>query len=107
MVEADHPRLSIARQCALVSIAQSTFCREPAPETAVNLDLMRRIEEQFLETPWYGSRQMTRHLRREGHAVGAQTRAASDGEDGSRRDLPAPQDDGSASGTPDLSVFAS
>ncbi len=70
MVEADHPRLSIARQCALVSIAQSTFYREPAPETAVNLDLMRRIDEQFLETPWYGSRQMMRHLRREGHAVG-------------------------------------
>jgi putative transposase len=70
MIEADHPRLSIARQCALVSIARSTFYREPAPETAVNLDLMRRIDEQFLETPWYGSRQMTRHLRREGHAVG-------------------------------------
>jgi putative transposase len=70
MIETDHPRLSIARQCALVSIARSTFYREPAPETAVNLDLMRRIDEQFLETPWYGSRQMTRHLRREGHAVG-------------------------------------
>jgi putative transposase len=26
--------------------------------------------QQFLETPWYGSRQMTRHLRRLGHAVG-------------------------------------
>jgi putative transposase len=70
MIEADHPRLSVARQCALVSIARSTFYREPAPETAVNLDLMRRIDEQFLETPWYGSRQMTRHLRREGHALG-------------------------------------
>jgi len=70
MIEADHPRLSIARQCALVSIARSTFYREPAPESAVNLDLMRRIDEQFLEAPWYGSRQMTRHLRREGHAVG-------------------------------------
>jgi putative transposase len=70
MIEPDHPCLSIVRQCALVSIARSTFYREPAPETAVNLDLMRRIDEQFLETPWYGSRQMTRHLRREGHAVG-------------------------------------
>jgi putative transposase len=54
----------------LVSIARSTFYREPAPETAVNLDLMRRIDEQFLETPWYCSRQMPRNLRREGHAVG-------------------------------------
>ena len=31
---------------------------------------MRLLDEQFLETPWYGSRQMARHLRRLGHAVG-------------------------------------
>lgn len=30
---------------------------------------MRLIDEQFLEMPWYGSRQMTRHLRRHGHQV--------------------------------------
>ena len=39
-------------------------------ETATNLALMRLIDAQFLEAPWYGSRQMTRHLRREGHEVG-------------------------------------
>jgi len=31
---------------------------------------MRLIDAQFLETPWYGSRQMARHLRRQGHGVG-------------------------------------
>jgi putative transposase len=31
---------------------------------------MRLIYEQFLETPWYGSRQMARHLRRNGWCVG-------------------------------------
>ena len=31
---------------------------------------MRLIDEQFMATPWYGSRQMARHLRREGHQVG-------------------------------------
>lgn len=30
---------------------------------------MRLIDAQFLETPWYGSRQMTRHLRLQGYAV--------------------------------------
>jgi putative transposase len=30
---------------------------------------MRLIDEQFLETPFYGVRQMARHLRNEGHAV--------------------------------------
>jgi len=70
MIEPGHPRLSVVRQCALVSIGRSTFYRVPAPETAENLVLMRLLDEQFLETPWYGSRQMTRHLRRLGHAVG-------------------------------------
>ncbi len=31
---------------------------------------MRLIDEQFLETPYYGARQMARHLRRQGYAVG-------------------------------------
>ncbi len=31
---------------------------------------MRLIDEQYLHTPWYGARQMMRHLRREGHRVG-------------------------------------
>ena len=53
-----------------MSISRSTFYRVPAPETALNLMLMRLLDEQFLETPWYGSRQMARHVRRQGHAVG-------------------------------------
>ena len=31
---------------------------------------MRRLDERYLEHPFYGSRQMVRHLRREGTAVG-------------------------------------
>lgn len=70
MIKPDHPRLTIVRQCALVSISRSAFYGGPRVERAENLALMRAIDEQFLETPWYGSRQMTRHLRRHGHAVG-------------------------------------
>jgi putative transposase len=70
MIEPGHPQLSIARQCQLVSIGRSGFYHRPVGETPLNLELMRLIDAQFLETPWYGSRQMARHLRREGHAVG-------------------------------------
>ena len=70
MIEADHPRLSIGRQCALVSISRSAFYYRPAGETPLNLELMRLIDETFLEMPWYGSRQMARHLRRRGYGVG-------------------------------------
>ena len=70
MVEPGHPRLSIVRQCELVSISRSGFYHRPAEEMPLNLELMRLVDAQFLETPWYGSRQMARHLRRGGHMVG-------------------------------------
>jgi putative transposase len=70
LIEPGHGRLSIVRQCELVSISRSSFYYQPVGETAENLALMRLIDAQFLETPWYGSRQMARHLRRDGHEVG-------------------------------------
>ena len=70
MIEPGHPQLSVVRQCELVSISRSGFYHRPAGETALNLELMRLIDAQFLETPWHGSRQMARHLRREGYVVG-------------------------------------
>ena len=69
-IEPGHPQLSIARRCQLVPISRSGFYHRPAGETPLNPGLMRLIDAQFLETPWYGSRQMARHLRREGCAVG-------------------------------------
>ena len=70
MIVPGHPDLSIVRQCELVSISRASFYYQPVGETAENLALMRLIDVQFLETPWYGSRQMARHLRRDGHEVG-------------------------------------
>ena len=70
MIESEHPSLSVVRQCELVSISRSSFYYQPVGEAAENLALMRLIDAQFLETPWYGSRQMTRHFLREGHEVG-------------------------------------
>jgi len=70
IIDPEHPRLSVVRQCELVSISRSGFYYRPAGETPLNLTLMRLTDEQFLETPWYGSRQMARHLRREGYRVG-------------------------------------
>ena len=70
MIEPGHPDLSVVRQCELVSISRSSFYYQPVGETAESLALMRLVDAQFLETPWYGSRQMARHLRRDGHEVG-------------------------------------
>ena len=69
MVDPDQAALSITRQCRLLSIARSSFYYEGTGESPLNLRLMRRIDEQFLETPFYGSRQMTRWLLRHGARV--------------------------------------
>lgn len=69
MVDSDHPRLSITRQCQLLALRRSSYYYQAAGENPQNLALMRLIDEQHLETPWYGARQVARHLRREGHAV--------------------------------------
>lgn len=69
-VEAGREDLSIVRQCELLSLSRSSFYYQPVGESAENLALMRLIDAQFLETPWYGARQMVRHLRRDGHGVG-------------------------------------
>jgi len=70
LIEPEHGQLSVVRQCELVSMSRSSFYYQPVGETSENLALMRLIDAQFLETPWYGSRQMARHLCREGYGVG-------------------------------------
>jgi putative transposase len=46
------------RQCALLGLAHSTWYYRPAGESAENLALMRLIDEQYLRTPFYGSRKL-------------------------------------------------
>ncbi len=58
----------------------------------MNLALMRRIDRQHLVTPWYGSRQMARHLRREAVVRRPQARAPSDALDGFAGELSGTED---------------
>ena len=69
MVEPDHSRLSIVQQCKLLSVNRSSYYYQSSGESELNLELMRLIDEQYLKTPFYGHRQMTKHLRREDYAV--------------------------------------
>lgn len=42
-------------------MSRSSFYYTPKGETEINLALMRRIDGQFLETPFFGVRQMAWH----------------------------------------------
>ena len=57
------------RQCQLLAVSRSTLYYPPAAESEDNLHLMRQIDEQYMETPFYGSRRMTAHLKRLGYRV--------------------------------------
>ncbi len=69
MIERTHPELSIRRQCELVGLNRSTLYYEPAQESALNLELMRLMDEQYLKTPFYGWPRMLAYLRRQGYEV--------------------------------------
>jgi len=61
--------LSIRQQCALLGLNRATLYYEPAPETALNLRLMRLMDEQYLKMPFLGVIKMTVWLRGQGYQV--------------------------------------
>ncbi len=70
MIEPRHPVLSITRQCALIGVSRSAWHGPGKSESPLNLAPMKLIDAQFMETPFYGSRQMARHLRNQGYCAG-------------------------------------
>lgn len=69
MIEPADPALSLARQCALLGVARSSWYYEPKGESPENLEVMRVLDEQYTRTPFYGVRRMTAWLRQQGYAV--------------------------------------
>jgi putative transposase len=62
--------LSVSRQCALLGIARSSFYYRPQPESAEELDLLKRLDRIFTSHPVYGSRRLQVALLREGISIG-------------------------------------
>jgi putative transposase len=50
--------LTIQQQCELLDLSRSTYYYQPRPESQENLRLLRRLDELYLETPFFGSRKM-------------------------------------------------
>ena len=65
----DHPSLSVCEQCALLGLPRSSLYYPAVPAPAGELALMRRIDEQYLRTPFYGSRRMAWCLSQRGQRV--------------------------------------
>ena len=69
LVDRRHRRLSVVRQCQLLGVSRSSFYYRAKGISPQDLTLMREIDRQYLETPFYGSRRMRASLERQGKAV--------------------------------------
>ena len=70
MIDPDHPRLSVSRQCRLLALPRSTHYHRAKTVPDKTLRLMKHIDELYMQHPFYGSRQMKRALHRLGHEAG-------------------------------------
>ena len=69
MIDRSH-ELPVATQARLLGVARSTVYHQPAPVSAADLAIMRRIDELHLNHPFAGSRMLRAMLVNEGISVG-------------------------------------
>jgi putative transposase len=69
LIEPEDAALSLARQCALLGMARSSWYYQPQGASRENLELMRMLDEQYTRTPFYGIRRMRAWLQQQGYAV--------------------------------------
>ena len=69
MIDRGHKQLSLVRQCALLNISRASVYYRPVSTRAEDLELMARMDRQYLKTPFYGSRRMKAWLLAEGYLV--------------------------------------
>lgn len=63
-------KVTVTRQAELLALSRSSVYYLPRALSDRDLRLMRRLDELHLQMPFYGSRKLTRELRKEGHDVG-------------------------------------
>ena len=69
MIDRTH-RLALTKQAALLGISRGSVYYEPAPVSAADLALMRRLDELHLQFPFAGARMLRGLLAAEGSKVG-------------------------------------
>lgn len=63
LIDKASKKLSVTRQCELLSIAKSSYYYQAKPESSFNLKLMELIDKQYLKYPHMGVPSMTTWLR--------------------------------------------
>jgi putative transposase len=69
LIDHEHPRLSVLRQCDLIGLPRSSLYYRAQGEDAANQQLMRWIDREYTAHPFFGVRRMTAMLGRLGQTV--------------------------------------
>ncbi len=69
LIDPAHCCISIARQCTLLGLHRSGYYYQPCGESEENLQLMRLLDEQYMDTPYYGIRRMQWFLGQKGYQI--------------------------------------
>jgi putative transposase len=68
-IEPDNRQIPICRQCELLSLNRSSLYYTHCRDSRYSEQLMKLIDAQYIETPFYGIDKMTEWLGRQGHYV--------------------------------------
>ena len=69
MIERDDRQLPLTVQCQLLGVSRSSLYYRPQAISPKEVALQHRIDEIYMDCPFYGSRRITAQLRREGHQI--------------------------------------
>jgi putative transposase len=64
-IDIAHPEISVARQCQLLGLNRSSFYYQGSGPKKSDLEMMRLIDEKYLQYPFLGSRKMAEMLDRD------------------------------------------
>ncbi len=70
MVEPSHLSLSVRAQCKLLGLSRSGLYYKPLPLNPVQQEIQEKLDELYTEHPYYGTRRLSKALKREGYQVG-------------------------------------
>jgi putative transposase len=79
LVERDNEAIAVARQCELLRLSRSSYYYSSSRDDEYNLELMRLLDEQYMNVPFYGVRRLTAWLRALGEPEAGQGTDAADG----------------------------
>lgn len=72
-MERDERELPLSVQAELLSLSRSSLYYQPVLPSAAEVALKHRIDELYTAYPFYGSRRISAHLRREGLVINRKT----------------------------------